>query len=64
MSRKIRFVAQALLAAIIAFVSMMLVAYYDLPLVPEAGGTAAALVSVSRPRRLSGRPRKRCGRSI
>ena len=43
MSRKIfRFVAQALLAAIIAFVSMMLVAYYDLPLVPEAGGTAAA----------------------
>jgi quercetin dioxygenase-like cupin family protein len=43
MSRQIfRFVAQALLAATIAFVSMQLVAYYDLPLVPEAGGTAAA----------------------
>ena len=43
MGRKILlFVAQSLLAAIIVFVTMMLAAYYDLPIVPDAGGTIAA----------------------
>jgi quercetin dioxygenase-like cupin family protein len=43
MGRKILlFVAQSLLAAIIVFVTMVLAAYYDLPIVPEAGGTVAA----------------------
>ena len=43
MGRKILlFVAQSLLAAIIVFVTMMLAAYYDLPIVPDAGGTVAA----------------------
>ena len=43
MGRKILlFVVQSLLAAIIVFVTMMLAAYYDLPIVPDAGGTVAA----------------------
>ena len=33
---------------------MMLVAYYDLPLVPEAGGTAAALVKRQPPKETVG----------
>lgn len=36
------FVAQSLLAVILAFVMMMLTAYWDLPILPEAGGTAGA----------------------
>lgn len=43
MSRPIfRFIAQSLLAAVIVFVTLMLAAYYDLPIVPDAGGTLAA----------------------
>lgn len=43
MGRKVLlFVAQSLLAAIIVFVMMVLSAYYDLPIVREAGGRVAA----------------------
>jgi quercetin dioxygenase-like cupin family protein len=43
MGRKVLLVvAQSLLAAIIVFVLMVLAAYYDLPIVPEAGGRIAA----------------------
>jgi quercetin dioxygenase-like cupin family protein len=37
-----RLIAQSLLAAVIVFVTMVLAAYYDLPIVPEAGGALAA----------------------
>ena len=55
MARKIfRFVAQTVLAAIIAFVTMMLAAYYDLPIVPEAGGRVAAAAQRQPPKETVG----------
>jgi quercetin dioxygenase-like cupin family protein len=42
MKKVLLFTGQALIAVIIAFVMMVLAAYWDLPLVPEADGTAAA----------------------
>jgi quercetin dioxygenase-like cupin family protein len=49
-----RFVAQSLLAAVIVFVTMMLAAYYDLPIVPEAGGTLAAAAQRQPPKETVG----------
>ena len=49
-----RFVAQSLLAAVIVFVTMMLAAYYGLPIVPEAGGTLAAAAQRQPPKETVG----------
>ena len=55
MGRKVLlFVAQSLLAAIIVFVTMVLAAYYDLPLVPEAGGSVAAAAQRQPPKETVG----------
>jgi quercetin dioxygenase-like cupin family protein len=55
MGRKVLlFVAQSLLAAVIVLITMMLAAYYDLPLVPEAGGTVAAAAQGQPPKETVG----------
>jgi quercetin dioxygenase-like cupin family protein len=55
MARKVLlFVAQCLLAGVIAFVSMMLASYYDLPIGPEAGGTVAAAAQRQPPKETVG----------
>ena len=55
MGRKVLLVvAHSLLTVIIVFVTMVLAAYYDLPIVPEAGGTIAAAAQRQPPRETVG----------
>jgi quercetin dioxygenase-like cupin family protein len=49
-----RLVAQSVLTAIIVFLSMMLAAYYDLPIVPDADGRVAAAAQRQPPRETIG----------